>query len=461
MRLKILIISCFFTLIAASAFGQNLFESYTAAGGQSGYNLNGFVRGGLYAGLDHDNAVYLPNSFSDLSLKVTAGNGLKYKAFADVRLRLGAEFGSHIEKLWLNEGWVAVYSKWLELVAGKQIVKWGRADMFNPTSKLNPRDDLYRSPDRGDLDLGNMMLRVRVSPSGFLSLEAVIVPFYSPSVMPTKVMSVPAFVRIENPGTIITDPEALSYAIRSDFHFRGADVGLSWFDGYNPLPGIRFSGIDIKNWGPPVEAEILLRETPYRINMFGFDGEASLKGTGFRWEMAFMNPPEDNSGPEYVPLPELNWVTGIDRSFGNWHIGIEYWGKHIGEYSTPEVSPSFPEADMLEIFSALAPEEISAMIRLQISSFNRLYNYQIEEYYHSAGIHLSRSGGTDLFRPELTTVYNFTTGELLLITSVRITPSDGISVTVGGEYWQGPEDSLYDMIHRPLNGLFISLRADF
>ena len=50
----------------------------------------GFVRGGLYTGIDHNDKdkPYVSSAFSDFGLKVDMENGLNFKAFADLRFQL-------------------------------------------------------------------------------------------------------------------------------------------------------------------------------------------------------------------------------------------------------------------------------------------------------------------------------------------------------------------------------------
>ena len=111
------------------------------------------------------------------------GNGINYKALADLRFRYGSEFREPVNRFDIREGYVKVYGKKWDWSAGQQIIKWGRADFTNPTSKLNPQNFVSRSPDREDMDLGNLLSSVNWYPSDLMSPGSSCRTFYRPSVL--------------------------------------------------------------------------------------------------------------------------------------------------------------------------------------------------------------------------------------------------------------------------------------
>ncbi len=54
--------------------------------------LSGFIRGGLYGGIDKDgdDKPYIPSAFADFGLRAEVGNGINFKAYADLRFRYGS-----------------------------------------------------------------------------------------------------------------------------------------------------------------------------------------------------------------------------------------------------------------------------------------------------------------------------------------------------------------------------------
>ena len=99
--------------------------------------------------------------------------------------------------------------------------------------------------------------------------------------------------------------------------------------------------------------------------------------------------------------------------------------------------------------------------RLQTEAINRLYNYQMKEYYHSAGAKLEAEFLYGKLIPSVSAVYNFTSEDLLILPAIKYKPSDGVTIAAGLEYYSGPEGSLYDIIDSFMNSVFFSLRIDF
>ena len=63
--------------------------------------------------------------------------------------------------------------------------------------------------------------------------------------------------------------------------------------------------------------------------------------------------------------------------------------------------------------------------------------------------------------PSLTTVYNFTSRDLMLRPAVKYKPADSVTLTVGYEHYTGNEGGLYDIIDDFMKAAFFSLRIDF
>ncbi len=138
--MKLVGILLIYLILSASAicYGQEIESDNTSVESPNLKQLYGFVRGGLYAGIDHadKNKPYVSSAFSDFGLKVDLENRLNFRAFADLRFRYGAELQKPVNNFDLHEAFITVNGKKWELSTGQKIVKWGRADYTNPTSKL-------------------------------------------------------------------------------------------------------------------------------------------------------------------------------------------------------------------------------------------------------------------------------------------------------------------------------------
>ncbi len=85
----------------------------------------------------------------------------------------------------LNEAYLAVRGapfEEMDLRVGRVIQSWGTADMFNPTDNLNARD--FSDPLDYAAKVPNQMVEVNLYPTDWLTLTAVWVPVFKPSLLP-------------------------------------------------------------------------------------------------------------------------------------------------------------------------------------------------------------------------------------------------------------------------------------
>jgi hypothetical protein len=434
--------------------------------GQKRWYLIGFVRGGLYTGIDNDDKdkPYVSSAFSDFGLKADIGNSLNYKAFADIRFRYGVEFLKPVNRVDIREAYVRVNGKKWDLSAGQKIVKWGRADFTNPTSRLSPQNFISRSPDREDMDLGNLLSTFNWYPSGHINLEAVVIPFYRSSVLIIDPIPLPENVTINQINSLITNKKMFSYGLKSDIHLKGIDWSLSWFDGYDPMPGTALTDFNLDLSGPIPVPLTVLSAIPYKTRVIGIDFETSAGSIGIRGEAAWSTPYLSNETNEYVPFPEIRWVTGLDWSKGIWRITGEYSGKSIRNFFPAAVDPVIgtePDYSKLAGMLSVPDFDMKEYVRQQVGAFNRLYNYQLEKSYHTAGIRIESDLIYGKLTPSVFSMYNFTTHDLLLIPEIKYKPADGLTITAGAEFYSGRSGSLYDIVDGFMNSLYVALKVDF
>ena len=427
--------------------------------------LSGFIRGGFYGDLkENGDNPFISSEFADLGLKFEKKSDGGLFAFADLRFRYGSEFTEPVSYANIREAFVEFTVSKISLSAGKRIVKWGRADFTNPTSRLNPQNYISRSPDREDMDLGNIISTLNWYPSQKINLQAVVAPFYSPSVLIIDPVPLPEYVTIDQLPSIVTDEELFSYGLKADVHLRGVDLSASWFDGYDPMPGTSLDEFTADFSAPVPLLSASLKMKPYKIRVAGLDFETSVGRTGLRGEAAWSQPRLSYNEYEYVPLPEIKWVAGIDASFGNLRITGEYSGKAVLDYAPSPVDPLIgTEPDYSKLMELIMTPgfNLQEYMRQQVGAFNRLYNYQLEKYYHSLGLRLE----TDLLYgkvlPSLFAMYNFTSRDFLIMPEIRVKPSDGLTFTIGAEIYSGKKGSLYDIVDGFMTSIYVGLRADF
>ena len=463
--IKVIYLAIIFQLVASGAFGQDSLPLPSGIGNEKPSSIYGFIRGGAYYDLNRTNAdLYLSSSFADVGLKFESGKPSVYKAYADLRMRYGSEFDKPVSSVGIREAFIEFEGKRWNISFGQKILKWGRADFTNPTSKFNPQNLISRSPDRDDMDLGNIIGSVNWFPSGIINLQAVIMPLYRPSVLIIDPVTLPENTTINQIKGLVTDQEMLSYGIKADFHLKGVDCGISWFSGYDPMPGISLTSFNLDISGVLPVASTELTEKPYKTRLLGADFETTIGPLGLRGEAAWSKPYLSFRSNEYVPLDEVKWVTGFDWSPGNFRITSEYSGKFLPGFqsvTTASFIGTKPDYTQLSLLMMVPGFDINDYVRQEIGTFNRLYNNQLKEYYHSAGIKIENELLYGKLMPSLFSMYNFTTRDLLINPEIRFKPSDGLTIVAGAEIYSGRKGSLFDIVNDFMNTVYVALKVDF
>jgi len=457
----------FFLPVALLALSQfiNCQEISDSTGNQKKLSINGFVRAGFYGDL-HDNSPkpIISSGYSDFGLKVESRITNNLRGYADIRFRYGSEFHEPVSQVTVREAFVDYSFSKFTLSAGQKIIKWGRADFTNPTSKLNPVNYISRSPDRGDMDMGNIISSLSWAPSDKFTFQAVAVPFYRSSVLLIDPIPLPQNVSIEQMNTLVTDQKLFSYGLKADLHLSGIDLGASWFDGYDPMPGIALKEFTADFTGPVPVTNTVLATTPYKTRMAGIDFEASAGIAGIRGEAAWTQPALSWKDHEYIPLQEVKWVAGVDFTLGNWRLTGEYSGKVIPGFQPSPVDPLIgTEPDYSKLAQLLATPgfDLNEYIRQQVGAFNRLYNYQLEKWYHSGGIRIETDLAYGRLLPSLFTTYNFTSKDLLIIPEIKIKPIDALTLVIGAEVYTGKKGSLFYIIKDYMTSIYAGIKVDF
>ena len=461
--LKIFIYLLSITSVFAS--GQDATQVGKTQEGENEKLLYGFVRGGFYGNIyDPVHKQFISSAFSDLGLKIDFKKGQLFSAYADLRFRYGTEFLEPVNRFDIREAYVRINGKHWDITTGQTIIKWGRADFTNPTSKLSPQNFVSRSPDREDMDMGNLLSTIRWYPSPLVRIQAVALPYFRSSKLIISPVPLPENVKVNEINSLITGKKMFSYGLKSDIHLRWIDWSLSWFDGYDPMPGTALThfSLDLSGQIPVTETELTLK--PYKERLIGFDFETSAGKFGIRGEAAWSKPYMSNDTIEYIPYPEIRWVTGIDWSSGLWRITGEYSGKSVLNFKPSDTNPVIgtePDYASLAQLLLIPGFDITEYVRHQVGAYNRLYNYQLERFYHSAGLRIETDLAYGKLTPSLFSMYNFTSRDLLVIPELKYRPADGLTITAGVEFYSGRKGSLFDLIDDFMDCLYVGLKVDF
>jgi hypothetical protein len=263
------------------------------------------------------------------------------------------------------------------------------------------------------------------------------------------------------PEGFVTGNGYYSWGVRGDLTLRGFDAGFQGYHGTDLFPGMSLTGADYTNPFSPV---IIITGVPYIISNAGFDFETVISAFVVRGSLSYNHPAEDKAGNEEIPFPQIEWVAGFDFTPGAVRFTAEYSGRKILDYYESPYDPIIgTEPDMAKLARLFETPGFDPVefTRLETEAFNRLYNNQLFEYYHSAGLRFEADVLYGRLIPSVTAVYNFTSRDLLFIPALKYKPADGVTLSAGLGHYCGGKGGLYDIINDFMNAAFFSLKIEF
>ena len=213
------------------------------------------------------------------------------------------------------------------LDVGKQFIRWGRADVINPTDRFAPRDYL-------NVHDAEVLPVIAVRPAiqlGEETIEAIATLQPTPSRLPLfdqRWAPLPGAARTLTSIDLGTRlPDDPQYGVRWRHTGTRLESAVAYLDGVNHLPNIETRPL------PDVAAFEFARVFP-KIRMLG--GDVALPG---RWltlklETAYVTSPRRET-EEYVL-----YVVEVERQIGEWLIDVGYAGDvTTEEHPVPAFSP--------------------------------------------------------------------------------------------------------------------------
>ena len=457
-------------ILATTLAGQGLFESSLTEGsdnaGKEFLSIGGFIRSAVYIGNTPEKEdPYLQSAYGQAGLLLKAKAGSKVSAVADIRFRYGTEWQQTVSEIQLREAYVDLQTGPVGFRLGKFIDPWGKGTLFNPVNKLTPMDPTIRSPEMDDMNLGIWALQGSINMGSFLKLTGTWNPLYQPGKLLIDPIPMPEYVNFLEPDYPGVTLDEGSYGIQLDLRAPAMDAALYWFDGYHNWPGIAFDSFILDSMSmEPIALNIY--EKAYRIMMAGLDFSIPLGSWIFTAEGAWFQARENHENVEYLPFPELSYTAEIEKS-ASWLTMIAgYYGKYILDFVPAQANPelSAEQEQFLPLVEGgmnLTSEVLDAVVREQVGAFNRLYNYQLEECYHSTFLILRGDFFQSKLEISVPLIYNISTEEWIAQPSVSWMPTDGIRVKAGYSGLWGADNSLYDLVGPVLNAGYIALTLTF
>jgi hypothetical protein len=203
---------------------------------------------------------------------------------------------------------------------GKQFIRWGKADILNPTDRFAPKDFLSVT-DPGFL--GIFAARA-VYDTGTNSLEVVWQPRFTPSRTPllnqrwTVLPASISAILLQDDGAHI--PGRSSFGARWNHVGAGYELSVSFYDGFNSLP--IFRGV----LDAPQTHIDLVRYYP-ALRLYGADAAVPLRWFTVKTEAAYYTSP-DKQQDEYII-----YVIQLERQIKEFSLVAGYAGDVVTSQS--------------------------------------------------------------------------------------------------------------------------------
>ena len=237
--------------------------------------------------------------------------------------------------------------------AGRQFIRWGRADILNPVDRFAPKDFLNVVNTEF---LGVIAARATYE-SGSNTVDLVWQPWFTPSRTPlinqrwTVLPEQASLFRFRDLGADY--PSRHQFGARWNHVGRGYEFAASYFDGFNHLPLLRASlrdaaDVDVERWYP-------------RLRLYGFDAAVPTRWATVKGEAAYFTTSRSQTD-EY-----LLYVIQLERQQGEWIFA----GGYAGEYLTEAAANPFqfsPERGFAKSFLGTAQYTISPTRTFAVSA---------------------------------------------------------------------------------------------
>ena len=204
------------------------------------------------------------------------------------------------------------------LDVGKQFIRWGKADVLNPTDRFAPRD--YLNVTDSEFLAVTGARAVVGQPAD--SLDVVFVPRFTPSRAPLATQrwapggDVPANVTVIDAGRVF--PDGAQVGARWNHVGQGLEFSLSGYRGFNHTPSIEsLATIQIF---PPV---IAFAQFYPRIWMAGGDAALPLRHVTLKGEAAYFGTDDARVDEYWI------YVIQIERQAGEWFFVGGYAGEVV------------------------------------------------------------------------------------------------------------------------------------
>jgi hypothetical protein len=324
----------------------------------------------------------------------------------------------------VREGYLSLTSGNTDLRIGKQIIVWGRADRFNPTDNLTPRDYTLLTVEDDDQRSGRYAAKATYNFSD-IALSAIWLPRYSPNVLPVPSMPGVSFREYAAPRS--------GAALKLEQTGNAVDWSLSYYGGpdLNPDLGIDAAGVN----------GVDLRLDHHRIQVLGADAAAVIGPYALRAEAAYTRSVDINGLDPLVKNPMFHLVAGGDRTFFDYlNINLQYYLRYVQHY--------------------VDPATIGDPALQSIATQEALLTNQYARFQHGITFRISDKWLNETLEAELAGITSFTRRDYVLKPKLVYALSDAWKGSLGAILFRGDQDSFYGRL-KDNSTVFMELKYSF
>ncbi len=433
--------------VSAQAPTESAIIAETTPAIETAVDLNGYARTSLWGG---SKTFRLNTLFAEIVLQ---GELKKGNAFlqTEMRLRKGNQFGQEIQQMEIKSLMAGLQTNTLDLRMGYQNIAWGRTDGFNPTNFLQSQNYFFLTADPNDQLISTLALRLRLRLGKYAEVDLVGLPIYQPSVYRYELVELGPMVQFTKPAYPSPSPRNGSIAGRINIDLPGLGASVSAFRGYDPYHGFRIVSIDWAEGAPQTTHQA----TPFRKTSLGADIGIPTGPIILKAEAAW-NKTERKANEIHIPQTYWMYVAGIETKIGSSTLIANYIG-HLTPYFIPLSTPVLTD----HMNPAAQQHYANELIEHESHHFNRRVFHQQKKTNHALSITWLRRFSYDTWEAQLTLYHDLTSKETLIRPTLKWAYTDHLSFSVGGQYLQGEENSLFNYSSPILNGAIAEIRVHF
>jgi hypothetical protein len=241
------------------------------------------------------------------------------------------------------------------------------------------------------------------------------------------------------------------------------ELSVSYLHGYAPLPGLTYvpQSLTFSSTNPSV----LIARTAYKQQVVGFDFSTAIGDiVALRGEAAYRRPYDYEKTPYApAPYPDLQYVLGVDHTFGSVSVIAQYLGRYTFHWSKEDGPlPGAGDTSQLKTDNpTVSNQEAVESVNLLLAKNNQILFAQTAKIQHLATARVEWLLLHDTLSLSALGLVNFTTKEWLAAPKIGYRLSDNMMAYVGAEILTGPKDTLFGLVDQKMSAGYVELRSTF